>query len=69
MSKLVRVVNQRLVCVVAVVVYVYFLRKREREVLRFGFRFNTITNVDSQYEIFHLILSMKTLHKTISKVP
>ena len=46
MSKLVRVVNQRLVCVVAVVVYVYFLRKRE--VLRFGLRFNTITNVDSQ---------------------
>ena len=67
MSKLVRVVNQRLVCVVAVVVYVYFLRKRE--VLRFGLRFNTITNVDSQYEIFHLILSMNTLHKPISKVP
>ena len=69
MSKLVRVVNQRLVCVVAVavVVYMYFLRKRE--VLQFGLRFNTITNVDSQYEIFHLILSMKTLHKTISNVP
>ena len=39
MSKLVRVVNQRLVCVVAVavVVYMYFLRKRE--VLRLGLRY------------------------------